>query len=78
MGLAGGEATNAQMTAGRVLPWLQDTAAADVWGSWKVTFRDVVVLDASGKVRFVYNVTDNDLRLAVNYQALKTKLQEAR
>jgi hypothetical protein len=76
--MAGGEAANAQMTAGRVLPWLQDTAAADVWGSWKVTFRDVVVLDASGKVRFVYNLTDHDLHLAANYQSLKAQLLNAR
>ena len=39
---AGYASGNAAMCQGRVLPWLQDTAQQDVWGSWQVTWRDVV------------------------------------
>ena len=78
VGAAGEEAANTEMVSGRVLPWLQDTADANVWVAWQVTYRDVFVLDAKGEVRFVYNLTDNDLAKPGNYHALKTMLLDVR
>jgi hypothetical protein len=68
------ESGNASITTGRVLPWLQDTAADGVWASWQVTFRDVVVLDTQGYKTAVYNLTVHDLSNATNYADLKTLL----
>jgi hypothetical protein len=61
---------NSSITEGRDLPWLQDTADADVWTVWGVEYRDVVVLDADGNVHGVYNVTDNDLGEGAAYDEL--------
>ena len=68
---AGQEQDNALMCQGRTLPWLQDTPSANVWGSWRVTWRDVVVLDADNKVIHVYNLTDNDLSDPNKYRELR-------
>jgi hypothetical protein len=65
------------MCAGRDLPLLQDTAEADVWGSWNVTYRDVIVLDVENHVVTIYNLTDHDLALPANYEALKAILRAA-
>ncbi len=67
----GQESGNAAMTAGRDLPWLQDVPAADVWKSWNVTFRDVVILDQENFPIAVYNLTIHDLGDANNYAELK-------
>ena len=53
MNQTGLQSGNASITAGRDLPWLQDTASANVWGAWNVTYRDVVVLDADNVVYYV-------------------------
>lgn len=71
---AGEDAGNADMTAGRELPWLQDTAAVDAWGAWGVTFRDVVLVDPAGRKVGVYNLTEHDLGVRANYEELKTEL----
>jgi hypothetical protein len=71
---AGLESANSLMVAGRTIPWLQDTAAQDVWSQWKVTYRDVVILDSDNKVAGIYNLTDHDLAIAANYNALKSLL----
>ncbi len=70
----GQESGNSSITTGRVLPWLQDTAAQDVWQTWQVTYRDVIVLDAKNRPVAVYNVTTNDLSDADKYAALRTLL----
>lgn len=72
------EADNATMTNGRVLPWLQDVAGVDVWTKWGVTYRDVVILDATGTVRGAYNLTVHDLNVAANRDELKAQLKAAR
>ncbi|TPV93419.1 MAG: hypothetical protein B7733_20625 [Myxococcales bacterium FL481] len=64
------------MCQGRDLPWLQDTADADWWGRDGVDYRDVVVLDPTGDVVEVYNLTRNDLGEAENYTALLSLLRE--
>lgn len=68
---AGQEAGNPVMCQGRTLPWLQDTPAVNVWASWHVTWRDVVILDADNKVIRVYNLTDNDLNDPAKYAELR-------
>ena len=73
----GEDADNALVCAGRTLPWLQDTAAANAWGLWNVTYRDVIILDAENRVYAVYNLTQHDLANAANYQALKSLLLAA-
>lgn len=73
----GQESGNAAMTAGRMLPWLQDTADAGVWRQWAVTFRDVVILDAQNRRVTVYGLTQHDLANAENYAALKNLLIDA-
>jgi len=74
---AGQEADNALACQGRTLPWLQDTPAANVWGAWHVTWRDVVVLDADNKIVRVYNLTANDLADPARYAELRGILLDA-
>jgi hypothetical protein len=70
----GQESGNSGVVAGRTLPWLQDTKSQDVWTRWKVTWRDVIVLDTDNNVAGIYNLTDHDLAKAANYDSLKTLL----
>ena len=74
---AGLEWGNAAICDGRVIPWLQDTYEQDVWGSWKVTWRDVVVLDAENRVLFVYNLSVHNLSHPAEYADLKSRLLAA-
>ncbi len=75
---AGLESGNAEAVDGRSLPWLQDVAEVDAWGSWQVTWRDVVVVDAKNEVRSVFNLTEHDLHQPADYQALEQELLDAR
>ncbi|MCC7291407.1 MAG: hypothetical protein IT449_05010 [Phycisphaerales bacterium] len=68
------ESGNEGMMAGRVLPWLQATEDADVWATWEVEFRDVVILDPDNHRETAYNLTEHDLSNAENYEALKNLL----
>jgi len=71
---AGQESGNAAACAGRTLPWLQDTFAADVWGKWRVTWRDVVILDSANRPIHVYNLTVHNLANPADYSELKSIL----
>lgn len=72
---AGQESDNAVMCAGRDLPWLQDQAdAQDVWDSWSVVYRDVVILDRENQRVEAYNLSSHDLDETANYEELKAKL----
>jgi hypothetical protein len=71
----GYEGGNGAMTSGRTLPWLQDVAGQEVWGLWKVGFRDVVICDDGNQFAEVYNLTDNPLDLEANREALKALLR---
>ena len=69
---------NPEMCAGRILPWLQDTAEQRVWqDKWQVTSRDVVILDAGNSKVAVFNCTVHDLAVPANYEALKAILLAA-
>ena len=75
---AGLESGNGAMCSGRDLPWLQDLADdANVWASWAVTYRDVVILDRDNERIDAYNLTTYDLSEAPDYAALKELLRSA-
>ncbi len=62
----GAESGNKSMTAGRDIPWLQDVdsdgdGASDVWTSWDVTFRDLVILNRENIEFGTLNLTTNTL-----------------
>ena len=71
------ESANVEMTAGRVLPWLQPIAGEDVWTLWQVEYRDVVILGPGNERLGVFNLTVHDLSDPVNYAALKSQLLDA-
>src|SRR5947209_4264631 len=68
------ESGNPQMCQGRTLPWLQDVAGKDVWTSWAVTYRDVVILNTDNSKITSYNLTSHDLSDTTNYNELKRTL----
>ena len=68
---------NAATTANNILPWLQDTAQANVWSLWDIAYRDLVILDSSNRVAGILNLTLNDLSLAANRDRLKEMLRRA-
>lgn len=68
---------NSQITFQRALPWLQDTLEQDVWNKWQVSYRDVRILGPENQIQFVFNLTEHDLSLAENCEALKTRFLEA-
>ena len=74
----GAEAGNAENCDGRTIPWLQDTSTDQVWLSWAVTYRDVVILDDTGVQVDVYNLSTHDLRVQANYDELKARILAAR
>jgi hypothetical protein len=74
----GFEAGNADFVTGKTTPLLQDTQAVNAWSQWQVTYRDVVVLDAQGRRRDVFNLTTNDLAVPANFSTLKSMLLDAR
>ncbi len=56
------------------LPLLQDTPSEEVWDDWDVTFRDVVILNASNEQVGVFNLTTHSLGDPANYADLKALL----
>jgi len=72
----GFEGGNEDFCDGRDLAWLQDTVDDDIWGTWDVTYRDIVILDAEGSFHSVFNVTDNDLGDDANFWGLVTALED--
>jgi len=66
---------NQLTTTNNLLPWLQDTAQANVASLWNTTYRDVVILDSSNRVAGVMNLTTYDLGQATNRARLKEMLR---
>ncbi|MCC6234361.1 MAG: hypothetical protein IT580_17095 [Verrucomicrobiales bacterium] len=60
-----------------VLPWLQDTTAAEVWTRWQIAYRDVLVVDAFNRPLLRDNLTSHDLGQPQYYNALKAALLAA-
>ena len=73
----GHQADNATICAGRTLPWLQDVPGVDVWTSWQVAYRDVIILNADNEITAVFNLTDQDLGDPTHYDALRDLLVQS-
>jgi hypothetical protein len=74
----GSESGNSAITAGRIAPWLQDTASEQVWEvKWRATIEDVIILDEENHRYATFNLGAYDLSTPANYQALKALLQAA-
>lgn len=73
----GHESANAQMTAGRSLPWLQDldtntNQLSDIWREqWDIVYRDVIIVDTESTELGAFNLTTYDLADAGTYAALR-------
>lgn len=67
---------NSGATAGRTIPWLQDTEEASVWDSWEINYRDVLILDAENHPVAVYNLSQHNLADSTSYDSLLTLLLE--
>ena len=70
----GYENGNERVTEDRDIPWLQDIEEVDAWNQWDVRYRDVYILDQRGSLRFIYNLTINDLGNPDNLDLLKNAL----
>ena len=57
----GFEVGNSTITEGRDIPWLQDLESIDMWNSWEVEYRDIHILDQDHQLRYVYNLSKNNL-----------------
>lgn len=67
---------NPSITSGRDIPWLQDIdkdmdGQSDVWTSWEVVFRDVIIVDRDNLRVAAFNLTMNSLAIPENYETLK-------
>ncbi len=67
---------NSETTAGRTLPWLQDTDAAAVWNSLEIEYRDVLILDDENHPVALFNLSSQDLADSTHYDSLMTLLLE--
>jgi len=63
------ESGNPDICAGRDIGWLQDVEAAQVWTTWNITLRDLVILDQDNVVVAIYNLTEHNLTDPANYAA---------
>ena len=70
----GYEHGNERVTEDRDIPWLQDVEEVDAWTQWDVQYRDVYVLDQNGNLRFIYNLTINNLGEPENLELLSTAM----
>ena len=59
------------------LPWLQDNNTEDVWNSWGVKIRDLIIFDRNGEYYTKINLTQMDLDLEQNYNDIKNLLINA-
>ncbi len=73
----GAEGSNPTVTAGRFIPWTQDTADQHVWTQWRVVYRDVIILDVNNVPVGVFNLTSHNLGDPVHYATLKQMLKDA-
>ncbi len=65
---------NAGFCQSRSLPWLQDVSQVNAWSLWQAEDRDVMVLDASNHLSFVYKLMLYDLSVPANYDTLKARI----
>ena len=70
----GQEGSNAAACQGKDIPWLQEVPTELVWSSWKVTYRDVVILDEKNQTAAIYNLSAHNLADSTAYHELKAML----
>jgi hypothetical protein len=70
-------AFNGSVTAGRSIPWLQDTDAQRARERWGAAVRDVRILDGRNHTVAVLNLNTHDLSLSHNRALLKSMLLDA-
>jgi hypothetical protein len=59
------------------LPWLQDSSAENVRDQWKVTYRDVIILDPLNRMTgLTLNLTRNNLADLSQREELKKRLRK--
>ena len=73
----GFESGNPLISSAGELPMLQDVEDINVWETWAVTYRDVIIVGPDGKQVGVYNLTQNNLNNDTPYAELKELLVEA-
>jgi hypothetical protein len=56
---------------------LEEGVADGVWETWKVRYRDVLILDTHNELVGSYNLSDHDLSNPAHYQELQTLLTQA-
>ena len=77
MNAIGAEGGNAEICAGRALPWLQDLVDTDLRGAWGAANDEVWLLDEANRPVVVYDVGAHDLGIPANYAQLRDLLVEA-
>lgn len=55
----------------RDLPWLLDTRSENVWATWNVAYRDLLILDDENKPVAVFNLTELNLSDTDLYEQVK-------
>ena len=65
---------NASINTVADLPLINDNGTDQIWNTWGVTFRDVVILNEENQIVASYNLTTNSLNTSSNYDALKALL----
>ena len=73
----GSESGNTTISTGRILPWLQDTAAAQVWYAWHADTDEIFILDTENRSYATFSVGAYPLDTPANYDALKSLLLQA-
>tara|TARA_Y100000766_G_C18349809_1_gene338900 strand:- start:25 stop:291 length:267 start_codon:yes stop_codon:yes gene_type:complete len=73
----GFESGNPLISSAGDMPMLQDVEAVNLWDSWAVTYRDVIIVGPDGKKVGVYNLTANNLNNDTPYAELKAMLLDA-
>jgi hypothetical protein len=68
---------NNLVTDERSLPWLQDNSTNSAWAAWKVTLRDVRILDTRNRLFAIYNLSVHDLSYPSNRITLKQLFLDA-
>ena len=73
----GFDSSNDEITLLGDLPWLQEEDGDNVWASWSVTYRDVIILDKENKIVDVFNLTNQDLENSEHFSNLKDLFERA-
>ena len=65
---------NSSVSSVSSLPLINDNSTDQIWNTWGVTFRDVVILNEDNQIVGSFNLTSNSLSNSANYDSLKNML----